>query len=283
MVILALAICFGSYYTALVHAERWPSNLGTAPFVPIERKRLIQAVLLALAFILAWRNRLQTFGRLGALLLAAVGTAPAFPHEEFVAVWRKLPVPLATMLWIPQVSHFFILPLLFAFYGSIPRPILRSPLTWICAFLPAAAGTVWGVYHLALRLHAPPHAVDLPNWLLLGAGLCILGYGFGGLTLLFANWRKAPPLVRARLHVLTFGAIAGWSLGLLFLAAIFLAPLTTSPLVWWFVSRPFKLAALALSTLVPVTLAWAVFKDRVFDLTKGGEAEDCIPRAMPDC
>jgi hypothetical protein len=146
------------------------------------------------------------------------------------------------------------------------RPVIQSRVNSIVVWFPAMVATGWGVYHLALRIYAPPHHVDLPNWLLLVVGLCILAYGFGGLTCLLVNWSRATPLLRRRLHVLTFGTIGGWSLGLLFLAGIFLAPLTSEGLFWWFVSRPFKLTALGLVVLVPISLAWALFRDRVLEL-----------------
>jgi hypothetical protein len=259
-----LGATFLFYFVVLLYSECGAPDKSWAH---LETKRLVQGLVLLIAVCLVSTHPFDRRAQLGALFLAVVGTAPAFPHEEMRAVWRSLPRVAGALLWIPQVAHLMAMPLLYSFYSLLPRALLHKTWQWILVWVPAVALSPWplnGLYH---RVYHPPYLRDLPRWYLFAAGLCILIYGFGGLAALFCNFRKLrSPSERRQMRVLTLGSIVGWAPGLLFLSAIFLAPFTESRLVWSLVEAPFKHIALALFLLVPASLLYAALRDRVLDL-----------------
>jgi hypothetical protein len=251
------------YFAILLYSE---CGLPGRSWENIEKKRLVQGLILIVAGLLVVARASDHRARIGALFLAVAGTMPAFPHQDMREVWRDLPTPLGAILWIPQLTHFMALPLLFTFYAILPRPFFKRTWDWIIAWAPALIFSGWGIHGLYQHIYDPKNGQDLPRWYLFVVGMCVLLYGFGGLAALVTNYCQTPPNDRRRLTILTGGAVLGWSPGLLFLAAIFLAPLTESPLVWSLVVPPFKHIALAAFPLVPLSLAYAVFRDDALEV-----------------
>jgi hypothetical protein len=252
------------YFGILLYSE---CGLPNRSWANIERKRLVQVFFLLVAILLIGTRSFDHRARVGALFLAVTGTAPAFPHEDMRSVWRDLPGFLGALLWIPQIAHFMALPLLFTFYSLLPRSLLTKRWQWVVVWLPAVVLAGWGINGLFQRVYSPGYARDLPRWYIFAVGVCVLLYGFGGLGALAWNYvRLRSPKERRQLAALTFGTIVGWTPGLLFLAAIFLAPFTESPVVWSLVVAPFKHVALAMFALAPVSLLYAILRDRVLDV-----------------
>ena len=69
------------------------------------------------------------------------------------------------------------------------------------------------------------------------------------------------------MRALLGGAIIGLLPSLLFLTAMFWGSLTLSPLVWFFVSTPYKLFALACFVFFPLSFVYALVRHRVLELS----------------
>lgn len=252
------------YFGVLLYSE---CGLANRSWENLEKKRVVQGFVLIVAILLISTRPFDKRARVGALLLAVAGTMPAFPHADMRGVWRDLPGFFGALLWVPQLAHFMALPFFFTFHALLPRSRLKFQ-HWILVWLPAVFLVGWALTGLFRRVYHPDwEAHDPPRWYLFVVGVSVLVYGFGGLGAMVWNFFQVPSASeRRQLAVLTFGMTAGWFPVLLFLAAIFLAPFTESHLVWALVVAPFKHIALAMFALVPISLAYALLRDRALDV-----------------
>lgn len=237
------------------------------PLMRLERKRFVQAFLLLLSIILVCYQPGECVTRVGALLLAAIGTAPLFPSTEMIAVWRGLPSLAGLLLWIPQISHLLLLPIFFTFFALFPKAIFQKTWGWSVVWAPAlmVAG-IWAP-HIYAHVYRPPVAEEVPGWMRLVLGAAVLIYCGGGLIALLLNYRSLPDAQdRLRLRVFVLGAIIGLTPVILFLTAIFWGTLTQSPLVWFFVSEGYRHLLVGLFLAFPLSLIYAVVRHRVFDI-----------------
>jgi hypothetical protein len=251
------------YFGVMLYSE---CGLPDRSWANLEKKRIIQGFILVVAVILICIHPNDVRARVGALFLAVAGTAPAFPHEDMRQIWRDLPMLLGVALWIPQIAHFMALPLFFTFHAILPRPLFAKKWQWILIWTPAVVLSAWAIAGLFSRVYQTSEPKDVPKWYLFVVGVSVLVYGFGGLAALLRNYYLLEQTERRHLTVLTFGTIAGWSPGFLFLSAIFLAPFTESPLVWSLVVPPFKHIALAMFAIVPVSLLYGVLVDKALSV-----------------
>lgn len=237
------------------------------PWLRLERKRYVQFFLLLLALVLAFGRPREPAVQIGAWLLAAIATAPVFPAPEMTAIWRSLPMPLGAALWIPQITHVMLLPIFFTFFAVFPRRLFQTRWPWIIVWSPALILAAWWSPNIYNHIYHPPVA-GLPSWFTFVAGLAVLAYGGGGLTALFLNYlRLTDSRDRRRMRALVAGAVIGLLPTLLFLTAMFWGSLTLSPLVWFFVSTPYKLFALACFVVFPFSLIYALVWHRVLELS----------------
>jgi hypothetical protein len=233
----------------------------------LERKRFVQGFLLLVSFIFVWSRPGERVTRMGALLLATIGTAPLFPSVEMVAVWRDLPRLAGLVLWIPQISHLMLLPIFFTFFATFPRVLIQRTWGWIAVWAPALlVAAIWAP-HIYAHIYRPPLIEEVPRWMHFALGAAVLTYGGGGLIALLLNYRRLPKQQdRARLRVFVFGSIIGLTPVLLFLAAIFWGTLTQSPVVWFFVSDRYRHTLVGLFLAFPLSLIYAIVRHRVFDI-----------------
>ena len=110
---------------------------GWRPRGWFELKRAVQAGLLALGIGLGFSQPRHSAALLGALLLAGIGTAPVFPESEMTAIWGEMPPLIGITLWIPQLTHLLLPPLLFTFLNLLPRPVITHRLVWLALWSPA--------------------------------------------------------------------------------------------------------------------------------------------------
>ena len=243
-----------------------PVVLGRQPgdtVSPLEPKRYVQGGLLLFAAVLIFLGTHEPVRLVGAWLLASIGTAPLFPDAEMTAIWRGLPTMVGALLWIPQLSHFMLLPLFFTFFALLPRSLFKANWPWTILWLPALLITAWGAPRLYVQIYHPSLVQEFPAWVrfVLGAGVIL--YGGGGLAALVTNYRRSGVQVRARFRVLIFGVFVGLAPLILFLAAIFWGTLTQSTLVWFFVSDAYRHTLVGLFVAFPISLAYAIVRHRV--------------------
>jgi hypothetical protein len=234
----------------------------------LERKRYVQGLLLLLCLLVVFRGPGTPAASLAVWFLAALGTAPLFPEPEMTAVWRDLPLVVSAFLWVPQASHFLLLPLSFTFFAVLPRPVFQRPWLWAAVWAPFVPLFAWLARYTWKEIYQPPQFTDLPRWLAFVAGLVILAYGAGAVAALLVNYRRlADPDARRRMFPLVAGAVIGLSPALPFLAGIFWGTLTQSPIIWFFVSTRYRLVALSLFAVFAVTMIYSVVRHRVLELT----------------
>jgi len=240
-------------------AQLIPGRQPGDPLVRLERKRYVQFILLLLALVLVWKGAEKPAVRIGAWLLAAIGTAPLFPDAEMTAIWRNLPVWLGIVLWIPQVSHLMLLPLFFTFFALFPRRLFHRLWPWLVVWAPAIGLSAWWFPHVYEHIYHPPVLAEVPAWFRFTIGGAILAYGGGALAALVLNYCRLPISdERRRMRVLVAGGFVGLLPTLLFLTAMFWGTLTQSRLVWMFVSTPYRLFALGLFMAFPLALVYAL-------------------------
>lgn len=128
-----------------------------------EQKRAVQGVLLLTALILALAKTSNPTALTGALLLAGIGTAPAFPESEMTAIWRNLPAPVGAILWIPQCVHLLLLPLLFTFFAMIPKSLFVTMLGWLIMWTPGGLLAAWTLSRMHQHIYHPGTQEDLPG------------------------------------------------------------------------------------------------------------------------
>jgi len=254
----------GQRFELTVKLGRQPGD----PFARLERKRYVQCFVLLLALFLAFRHPHKRVAQVASLFLAALGTAPVFPGTEMTAVWRNLPWPLGVVLWIPQITHLMLLPLFFTLFAVFPRKLFRRFWPWLVIWSPAVFVAAWCLPQVYEHIYHPPVLFDFPTWVRFAVGLAVMVYGYGALAALVVNYYRLPELQdRRRMRVLLLGTLIGWLPGLLFLAAIFWGTLTESEVVWYFVSTNYRLFSLGCFVIFPLTLAYAVVRQRLLDIS----------------
>ena len=230
-----------------------------------ESKRAVQGPLLPIAFALAfWKSRSMS-AQVGALLLAGIGTVPAFPESEMTAIWRNFPAPVGVLLWIPQITHLLLLPLLFTFFALIPSRLFRSFSAWAALWVPGLALAFWCLPRIYNHIYHPPTLVSLPFWFHAAMAAIILFYGLAAVAVIWINFFRLPHKARYRLRIFAIGSTLALIPLTLFLSAIFAGALTQSELVWFFVSQPFRHLTLYTFILFPVSLIYAVTRHNLFD------------------
>jgi hypothetical protein len=252
------------------------------PLSALERKRYVQGVLLILALMVVFHQNSGRAASLGAWLLASIGTAPLFPDAEMTAVWRGLPTLLGLLLWIPQISHLMLLPLLFTFLSVLPRPLFNAKWLWVMVWLPALLVAAWAAPHLYAHVYRPPLVEALPACIRFVLGLAVILYGGGGLVALLVNYRRlATPQLRLPFRVLVMGSVVGLAPLIPFLAAIFWGTLTQSPIVWFFVSDPYRHTLVGVFLAFPLSLIYAIVRYRVLYDPAPGAGDVTAASASP--
>jgi hypothetical protein len=234
------------------------------PLALLERKRYVQGALLVLALIVGFLRTEDLTALLDAWLLASIATAPFFPDAEMTAIWRSLPTPIGLLLWVPQISHLMLLPVLFSFLAVLPRPLFQKKWPWVIVWLPPLLALLWAAPLLYAHVYRPPLIGELPVWIRFVLGLAVVLYGGGGLVSLVLNYRRlVAPQERMRFRVMVLGALVGLSPLIPFLTAIFWGTLTESSIVWFFVGDSYRHSLIGMFLAFPLSLAYAIVRHRV--------------------
>jgi len=225
--------------------------------------RFTQALTLGLGLLVAFRRPRDGMARLGAWMLASGGVfVIAFPFR-FAAVWRALGAPGA-LLWIPFVSSFAMLAILFTFFAVFPRPLLTRWWAWAAAWAPMAAVLAWFVPAYATVVYRPQVATNAP-----GTGVVMItaaAYGAASLIVLALNYRRLDDVnERRRLRVLVPGSIVGLLSGIALIVVHYgRSPADTTGAL--FASPTMAVGTLMLLAL-PLSFAYAILRRRLFDVS----------------
>ncbi|MBN1567200.1 MAG: protein kinase [Acidobacteria bacterium] len=229
---------------------------------------IISVIEFALAFLIAFRRPYDLTARWGALFIAMLGLLIIYGFNLGYG-WHS------TILGLPRVIGWLIVLLpkiceaVFASVGLtftilFPRNFHDRRWIWVLAWLPAAMLLPLAVF----SSHPPIHAFPRwwPNWYLtLGTALALACW-LAMAAFLILNYRKLHDLnEQRRMRVIVAGAV------ITLLAYI---PVTTAGHLpqWTYVSRlntpPYSLLLIlcCLGCVLPISMAYAILKHRVFDI-----------------
>jgi eukaryotic-like serine/threonine-protein kinase len=222
--------------------------------------RAVQLVTLLLGLVIVFRRPFDPVARLGAWLLCAIGVFCVVLPYRIADLWRHLPGPVGAMLWLPLASTHLVAPLLLTFFMTFPTRRVRSAATWAAIWAPGAIVAAICLRFDLVMVYRPDASSFPPDglgWL----GTISIAYLVATAVAAIVNYRALHDVnERRRLRVLLLGAIIGG----LAAGPIFLA-FWGSAQVGLFTSPAFGLLALGLLT-VPVSLAYAILRHRLFDV-----------------
>jgi serine/threonine-protein kinase len=251
--------------TMVVLARAPWSYWSTEPGIFLLIVLVVQLVALVLALIIVMKRPDDGTARLGALVLATVGVFKIVLPYRITAVWHALPSVLGAFLWIPHVSEYAVAAVLFTFFASFPRRLVRSAGTWMALWTPMLLALVLPVRQEFQSMYAPAQSTALPF-----QGLVLTtvtaAYTIGGLSALLVNYGRLSDLnERRRVKVLVVGAIGGLAPGFLVVAYYWLQSSGN------FAQSIFASRATSVGTLTllffPASFTYAILRHRLFDIT----------------
>ena len=228
-------------------------------------------LLLATALIIAFGRPYYFLARVGALALASLSLSlirwGALVPVGYAAIWRKLPLVVGALLWIPIVCSYLVGPILLTFFALFPRSLFRARWPWAVIWLPALC-FVPALFHSTFLIAYRPmqaYSTLMPAELLVfGARLYGL-YGLASLGALAVNYfRLTDPNDRRRLRVLFVGGGLGVLPGAFRLLIWQFAPLLA---VWTWLASGFVGNLLTLLfVLFPASFAYSILRHRLLDI-----------------
>jgi eukaryotic-like serine/threonine-protein kinase len=239
----------------------WRTRAG----VTLATLRLMQVGMLALAFIIAWKQPRDVGALVGAWLLASLGVFCIVLPTRLSAVWHDLPALLELSFWPPYLSSVCAGAILATFFTVFPQ---RAP-QWRLML-----GIVWGVtlpfallvgydrWQVMYAPQSPPLLSGITSFALLANLLSVLV----GAVVMVRNYRQlSSPTERRRVRVVLVSSCVGCASGGIataYWAASGSADMTDG----MFASRALTLGMLP-TALVPFSFAYAITRHRLFDIS----------------
>ena len=239
----------------------WRTRAG----VTLATLRSMQVGMLALAFIIAWKQPRDVGALVGAWLLASLGVFCIVLPTRFSAVWRDLPALLELSFWLPYLSSVCAGAILATFFTVFPQ---RAPGSRLIL------GIVWGVtlpfavlvaydrLQVMYSPQSPPLLSGITSFALLANLLSILV----GAVVMVRNYRQLPSETeRRRVRVVLVSSCVGCASG--GIATAYWATSGSADMTaGMFASRALTLGMLP-TALVPFSFAYAITRHRLFDIT----------------
>lgn len=236
---------------------------STRPGATLATMRAIQGVMLALGFVIAWKQPGDFAALMGAWLLATLAVYSISLPTRLPAVWRDLPAPLELALWVPYLSSIAAGSIIATFYAVFPKKAPR----WR-AFL----GTVWGLTLPLLAIGAltryqamypPQHASVLlsRDW---NTPANVLFVALGAIVMV-RNYRRLSSETERRQvrFVLASSCITCLCAGV---AATYWRWSSSGDLTGGIFSSRALTVGIAPTVLVPFSFGYAILRHRLFDI-----------------
>lgn len=243
------------------HYAFWRTRAG----LTLAMMRAMQAALLALAFVIAWKQPHDLGALVGAWLLASLGVFSIVLPTRLSVVWRDLPAPLELALWPPYLSSVCAGAVLATFFTVFPE---RAP-RWRLIL-----GIVWGLTLPFVALSAydqlqvmySPNQAPLPSamtWSTLPANL--LSVVIGAVVMVRNYRRLSSETERRRVRLVLASSCVGCLSG--GIAATYWATSASADMTaGMFESRALTVGMLP-TVLVPFSFAYAITRHRLFDIS----------------
>jgi eukaryotic-like serine/threonine-protein kinase len=213
---------------------------------------------LAVGLFIAFRRPHDSMARVGSWFLVTASVAFGIPNA-WAATWRQVPVPMQTLLWIPQLSRFIVEGIFLSFAAIFPRRLFRSRWPWLLIWTPVLATLPWRVSNIYSVIHRPGHIARAPEWLFQVTSIRIIAYLVAGTALFVVNYRRLADLnERRRLRVLVVGIVVS--------LASAIAMLRSIQTHGMFMSFEFSALILVLALTCPLAFAYSILRHRAFDI-----------------
>ena len=236
----------------------------TGPGITLLIARLVQLITLGLALVVAFRRPFDPAARTGAWTLATIAVYSITWEYQLASHWRALPLLAGLFLWIPFASSLAIAAVVFTFFATFPRPLIRSRLAWLVIWLPMIAVAALQL-RFALRVVYQPNRVDpFVDWTTMSVA-AVAAYTVAAIAMVvFGYGRLADVTERRRVRVLVVGSSVGL-LSVLPIVAIYWgqAPSTFGDSVF---SSPAAAIGSILGLALPASFAYAILRHRLFDV-----------------
>ena len=245
------------------HPATW-RYWATGPGITLLIARFVQVITLGLAFVVAFRRPFDSAARVGAWTLATIAVYSITWEYQLAADWRALPLPAGLVLWAPFVSSLAIAAVVFTFFATFPRPLIRSRLAWLVVWLPMIA-VVGLQLQFALRVVYEPDRTDpFVDWTTISAATAG-AYTAAAIAMVIFGYRRLTDVTeRRRVRVLAVGSSVGL-MSLLPIVAIYWgqAPSTFGDSVF---ASPAAAIGSILGLALPTSFAYAILRHRLFDV-----------------
>ena len=237
----------------------------TRPGATLALLRGMQATLLALAFVIGWKQPHDLGASVGSWLLATFAVYNIVPPTRLPEVWRNLPALVEFALWIPYLSSMAAGAILATFYAIFPQRGPNCRLVLAVIWVPTLLLLALGTFDRVQTMYAP-HDPPLPSaliWLHTPANLLFVALGA---FVMLRNYRTlVSETERRRIRVvLVSSCVACLSAGA---AATYWVWSSSSDLTAGIFSSWALTLGVVPTVLVPFSFAYAISRHRLFDIS----------------
>ena len=252
------------HQTVVLVLSRAPSSYWiTTAGATLLCARSVQLATLVLALVLAFRRPSDRSARMGAWVLATLAVFSIVWPYQVAARWRALPTIIGLALWIPFVSSLAIAAVLFTFFATFPRPIVRARWAWLIVWAPMAPVLFLQLQFAGRVVYQPEQTAAFVDWTPLSVAVTT-GYTIAALAILAVGYRGLTDRTeRRRIRVLIVGSSVGLVSALPVVAGYWSADAALGHSV--FVS-PLVAVGATLALALPLSFAYAILRHRLFDV-----------------
>jgi serine/threonine-protein kinase len=213
-----------------------------------------------LGLLIAWKRPADPVARVGAWFIITASIAFGFPPGWGV-LWRSLPRALQLLLWFPQFGRFVLEGILLSFFVLFPRRLITRRWLWFAIWLPVLATLPWRAKAFYAVIY-PGEVATVPAWILQVGNLRTMLYLVVGIGILGVSYRRyLDANEKRRVRILMVGTATS-----LICAGItlWLDAFSGRNNGFWNV---FIYAIVPLFSACPVSLAYAILRHRVLDIS----------------
>jgi hypothetical protein len=239
----------------------WSTRAG----VTLALMRGMQAALLTLAVVIAWKQPHDLGAAVGAWLLATFAVYNIVSPPRLTEVWRELPAVVEIALWIPYLSSMAAGAILATFYAVFPQRGPRWRLVLGLIWVPTLLLLGLAAFDRLQMMYAPqePPLPSALTWLHTPANLLLVALGAVVMTRNYRTLGSETERRRVRV-VLVSSCAACLSAGIAATYWVWSSSgdLTTSLFSSWALTL-----GVVPTVLVPVSFAYAISRHRLFDIS----------------
>lgn len=223
--------------------------------------------LLITALFIAFKKPGERLALLGALALASLSISMAWWDSlpwGGAAIWRKLPILLGALLWLPRLASFSVGPIMLTFFALFPRPLFRRSWPLLAIWLPALTWVPGYLIYVFNLVYRPAQAFG--HEILAIRPVRILGlYFLASLLALIFNYFQLKDInERRRLRVLLVGGAVGVLPGVL--RYIIWESNWPPGLFRWLASGVPDVMIAVIFIFFPLSFAYSILKHHLLDI-----------------